>query len=192
MGRLDCSSLTSTSLQATTVSILIWEVQTYCQMHSLLIQPVASMVLLGCIHHPVQWELMYFPKTTRAGPKLQCLKPLLLLKCHTKIIPTNCRVTLQLEPSARAGMFIPITATHTQQPCFQKPQTSRVMLPFILGKVNFKKACLKKKKKSLSLSKAWRKHLGSCLLKYTVYAALAVAPGVQSKGMCRNLLKPNH
>lgn len=146
MGRLDCSSLTSTSLQATTVSILIWEVQTYCQMHSLLIQPVASMVLLGCIHHPVQWELMYFPKTTRAGPKLQCLKPLLLLKCHTKIIPTNCRVTLQLEPSARAGMFIPITATHTQQPCFQKPQTSRVMLPFILGKVNFKKACLKKKK----------------------------------------------
>lgn len=120
MGRRDCSSLISTSLQATSVPALIWEVQMYGQMHSLLIQSVATLVFLGCIHHPVQWELMYFPKTTMVGPKLQCLKPLLLLKCHTKIIPTSCRVTLQLEPSARAGMFIPITATHRQQPCFQQ------------------------------------------------------------------------
>lgn len=148
MRRLDCSSLPSTSLQATTVSILIWEVQTYCQMHSLLIQSVASLLLLGCIHHPVQRELTYFPKTTRVGPKLQCLKPLLPLKCHTKIIPTSCGVTLQLEPSARAGMFIPVTATHMQQPCFQQTsdQQSNASLHFRQSEFKKKKSMPLKKK----------------------------------------------
>lgn len=192
MRRLDCSSLPSTSLQATTVSILIWEVQTYCQMHSLLIQSVASLLLLGCIHHPVQRELTYFPKTTRVGPKLQCLKPLLPLKCHTKIIPTSCGVTLQLEPSARAGMFIPVTATHMQQPCFQQTsdQQSNASLHFRQSEFKKKKS-MPLKKKSLSLSKAWRKHLGSYLLKYTVHAALAVAPGGPRRAKQGNVQKPS-
>lgn len=132
MGRVDCSSLTFTSLQATSVSTLMWEVQMYGQMHSLLILSVASLPFLGWIHHPVPWELIYFPKTPRVGPKLQHLKPLLLLKCCTKVIPTSCRVTPQLELSARAGLFIPITATHRQQPCFQQTsgQQSNISLRF--------------------------------------------------------------
>lgn len=65
-----------------------------------------------------------------------------------------------------------------------KPQTSRVTFPFLLGKKKSSMNFFKKKTKSLSFSKAWRKHLGSYLLKHTVHAELAVAymaPGEQRK-----------
>lgn len=127
--RLCCSSLTSTSLQATTVSVLIWEMQTYCQMHSLLIQCMASLLLLDI--STIQSNGIspsYRSKTQAPVPKAFAAAEILykdkLHKPQRNPTVAVCRLPDQIHSS--------ITATHMQHPCFQQTsdQQSNISLHF--------------------------------------------------------------
>lgn len=159
--------------------------------------PLGNTELSKVLHWMYNGSQCISPKLQGQDPRSSALKPLLPLKCHTKIIPTSCGVTLQLEPSATAGMFIPITATHRQQPCFQQTSDQQSNISLCFRQSEFKKKGMPLKKKISFLQQSLEKTFRFLLAQ--THSACSTSSGIhgptraeKSKGMCRNLLKPNH